>query len=363
MHLFFNTYYFTHQEYDTALSNDKAAAFDIIQNNNSEALLQCLNKRVNIFYNKSNNECSYSSIPDTIKMVKRMFSDYIDKSKTDYPSSTVELLLAIRTWEDEFHKVITKLSSNQFQSIFTRILLSQVRELVLIEKLPIIQNFSDKNYYSFIEKIKKIYQVNYSLLNNPKNIQKGLDSIKRSINNGNKNNLRERLRRILECEKILLKYTYPSTHLPNPMEQLEFNFNYGIYKGLCDYEKTVLLCLVEEIKAKNKKRVRTPRSKTFDSFLVDSDNKEKILEMLHKHMKGKNGKQVTMIIRSAYAAGITNIERIPYTSVKNEFGEIGATSGYYYYFDNDYLPVDTLFNITEKLKEEIRTINGGSKQH
>lgn len=363
MHLFFNTYYFTHQEYDTALSNDKVAAFDIIQNNNSETLLLCLNKRLNLFYNRSTNECSYSSIPDTIKMVSRMLSDYIDKSKIDYPSSPVEFLLAIRTWEDEFHKVTTKLGSNQFQSIFIRILLSQVREFVLIEKLPIVQDFSDKNYYSFIEKIKKIYQVNYSLFNDPKKIKKGLDSIKRSINNGNKDNLRERLRRILECEKVLLKYTYPSTHLPNPMEQFEFNFNYGIYKGLCDYEKTVLLCLVEEIRAKNKKRVRAPRSKTFDSFLVDSDNKEKVLGMLHKHMKGKNGKQVTMIIRSAYAAGITSIERIPYTSVKNEFGEIGAPSGYYYYFDNDYLPVNNLFNMTEKLKEEVRNINDSTKQH
>ena len=153
MHLFFNTYYFTHQEYDTALSNDKVAAFDIIQNNNSEALFLCLNKRLNLFYNKSNNECSYFSIPDTIKMVSRMLLDYIAKSKTDYPSSPVEFLLAIRTWEDEFHKVVTKLGSNQFQSIFIRILLSQVREFVLIEKLPIVQNFSDNNYYSFIEKI------------------------------------------------------------------------------------------------------------------------------------------------------------------------------------------------------------------
>lgn len=79
-------------------------------------------------------------------------------------------------------------------------------------------------------------------------------------------------------------------------------------------------------------------SKGKDNTLFEAciliDDKELLLEKLHKLIGGKKGKFVANVIKACCDVGI--IAKPTYTQVKNEFGNIGAKSGYNKYISNQY---------------------------
>ena len=75
-----------------------------------------------------------------------------------------------------------------------------------------------------------------------------------------------------------------------------------------------------------------------DNTLFESciliNGKEQLLEKLHKLIDGKKGKFVANVIKAC--CGIGFIVKPTYTQVRNEFGDIGAKSGYNKYMSEQY---------------------------
>ena len=63
---------------------------------------------------------------------------------------------------------------------------------------------------------------------------------------------------------------------------------------------------------------------------------------------------MAIVLCAAYRAGLTTVERIPYATVSRAFGNIGAESGYNYYFREEALSeVDVNF-VKDKLLNKFR---------
>lgn len=75
----------------------------------------------------------------------------------------------------------------------------------------------------------------------------------------------------------------------------------------------------------------------FESCILIND-KEQLLEKLHKLIDGKKGKFVANVIKVCCDVGI--IVRPTYTQVRNEFGDIGDKSGYNKYISYGYNDAD-----------------------
>lgn len=156
--------------------------------------------------------------------------------------------------------------------------------------------------------------------------------------------------RIIEAEKIFVLKMSRMKNITSAPEAMDFQSEFEVYKEILKCEEEVLLKFADEFSYGRKNKSRAPRRKNFETYIVSADDKEQVLRILRKYMKNKRGKQAVMLIRSAYAAGLTTVEKIPYSSVVAEFGDIGAQSGYYRFFENSYLPIETCSNLIDKLK-------------
>ena len=84
---------------------------------------------------------------------------------------------------------------------------------------------------------------------------------------------------------------------------------------------------------------------------------DQILEALHSLIEGndghtfRKGKEVAKIIRAAYIAGLLSQSPVPYATMKMEFPNIGAESGYYKYFDKARMKDAEFQPLIDKLKD------------
>lgn len=81
-----------------------------------------------------------------------------------------------------------------------------------------------------------------------------------------------------------------------------------------------------KIKTKAKPRTRVKQKRSFRDCLY-MDDKESLLEILHKLIDGNKGKFVANVISFCVSKGIL-IKKPTYTQVVEEFGDIGDKSGY-----------------------------------
>ena len=58
---------------------------------------------------------------------------------------------------------------------------------------------------------------------------------------------------------------------------------------------------------------------------------------------------MAIVLCAAYRAGLTTVERIPYATVSRAFGNIGAESGYNYYFREEALSDEDVSCMEQKL--------------
>ena len=63
---------------------------------------------------------------------------------------------------------------------------------------------------------------------------------------------------------------------------------------------------------------------------------------------------MAIVLCAAYRAGLTTVERIPYATVSRTFGNIGAESGYNYYFREEALSEEEVGFVKEKLLNRVR---------
>lgn len=83
---------------------------------------------------------------------------------------------------------------------------------------------------------------------------------------------------------------------------------------------------------KDVKKIRGRKSKSFVECVVADT--EKCMNILHKAMKNKVGKEAALIIRVAISNGW--IEKPTFKAITDEFGNVGHRSGFNKYMNNNY---------------------------
>jgi hypothetical protein len=89
----------------------------------------------------------------------------------------------------------------------------------------------------------------------------------------------------------------------------------------------------------------------FADCILLRDKDAQVINVLHNLIDGRRGKVVGLVIQCAIEAGL--IQRPTYNQMKQEFGDIGAKSGFYNYINYEYFPdVDkqAVMRILETLK-------------
>ena len=94
-------------------------------------------------------------------------------------------------------------------------------------------------------------------------------------------------------------------------------------------------------------RGRGRPKETFSDKMEDEEKKSR-LEKIHKAMKGRIGKDAALIILACIELGW--ITKPTYTQVKNEFGEIGAKSGFNNYLKASRFTKEEIDGAKESLK-------------
>ena len=90
---------------------------------------------------------------------------------------------------------------------------------------------------------------------------------------------------------------------------------------------------VEEEERKGEKdmlpvRPRTARAAGMAGYVASGHDVGEVMRLLHRAMEGRSGVEVPRILRMAQEMGL--LLRVPsYEVVRSEFGEIGASSGFY----------------------------------
>lgn len=67
----------------------------------------------------------------------------------------------------------------------------------------------------------------------------------------------------------------------------------------------------------------------FQSCILQKETEDRLLAALHRLMDGKQGKQAVLVLRCASQLGLITMPT--YHQAKEEFPQIGASSGYYRY--------------------------------
>ena len=320
MHLFYNINVNGQIIDDTIISPDKIAAREIIQRSNSENLLKYLNRLYQSY------EESYTSGSPVGKFISdkitQLFLDFDKKCCIDFASDPYTHLWEIHLWEQDFISIVELLSETGSNiAIFRSTLLRQVRVVVLRSKLSVFQDIPylhDK----FQLRIESIYEKMPTEVNEDV-LKSTINSVKRIVHFfSTQTNWTSPIPfivyRIIEAEKLLMKKRDKLKGISSYKDAVQFESDFKIYKALISYEEQLLLNHFSTISKRNTITKRSPRKKSIDAYIVDSYDKEEVLKLLHRSIKNKCGKQVTMVIRAAFAAGLTTVERIPYSTVSTE---------------------------------------------
>ena len=94
-------------------------------------------------------------------------------------------------------------------------------------------------------------------------------------------------------------------------------------------------------------RGRGRPSESFKDKMIEDANGEK-LEKIHKAMAGKKGKDAALIILAAVDLGW--LLKPTYTQVKNEFGDIGSSTGYNRYLTHSKFTNEEIENLLNTLE-------------
>lgn len=350
MHLFYNIDEHGKIIADTVISPEHAAAREVIQRENSEG---CAKSIYGLFCNYNNSDYA-NFLPvnkDVINRIKHLFLTYEAYCSKEYASDPFTHLLEIQRWEEDFIAVMESLQGDDNSAVvFRNTILRQIEALILKAKLSLFREITN-TYGKFQEKIKSIF-IRMHGDPTPEKLKSLTTTVKRiavsfsAPGSSWKSPIPLIAYHIIEAENLLLLNRNNLRGFTSIQDAFAFQSDFSLYKMLVQYERHIL---VEEAARKIpvKRKTRSPKSKSMESYIVSNSDKNTILSILHKSMKGKFGKQAVMVIRAAFKAGLTSIERIPFSTIKAEFGDVGAQSGYYRFFDNDIMPEEEYRNLTE----------------
>ena len=298
--------------------------------------------------------------PEVIEDVKCKFRDVISNydnnlQETFKKRDCFSKYCAICDWYKEVRKVFSQLSDNSDYIIFNNAVLDFIRGEVLLEKSKLYDRPELKDYV-YESRVESIYKKGNSLIpiDEP---QKLVKCVKRYIKKGieaypDMDEFKLSIYKILEAYRML----YSSmSGVRKFLGSFRYDYNNLLWDTIAELESQIV---TEE---KNRRAVgfskiqkRTPRAKKIDSYINSQYDKQNVIACLKSFIKGHKGKQVAIVLCAAYRAGLTTVERIPYATVSRAFGNIGAESGYNYYFREEALSeVDVNF-VKDKLLNKFR---------
>lgn len=347
MHLFYNIDENGQPLNDTIISPKKVAAREIIQRENSKSMLEFLKKK-HLEYDESADSFGDMLNRSLTKCIDKLFDDFEDWCREDFVSNPFTHLFELEHWEQDFISIAESLSgTSSNRTIFRNTLLHRASLDVLNAKLLLFKDLPG-SFDGFQDIINKL------LIENKTG---QLDAIKRAVRSFSKDNanwtniIPQNVYRIIETEQYLILSKSRLNDISNLHDALGFQSCFPLYKQLRQYEETVLASCYKKYQKSLEINRRNFRHKSIDSYILDSYDKKKVINTLRRYLKGKRGKHAVMVIRAAYAAGLTTTERIPFSTVSSEFGNIGVQSGYHHFFDDAYLSVSECKNLIDRFRQ------------
>ncbi len=321
----------------------------ICQKKNSEDLLAYLKISQKKYFEGETDH------PEVIEDVKEKFRsillNYNDNLQNTFKKrDCFSKYCALCDWYKEVDKIISQLSKSSNYIIFTNSILDSVRGEVLLEKSRLYNNSSYADYI-FESKIERIYKKSPTLFPNRAE-ERLFKTLKKYIGNGIKDCIgvdayKLSIFRIIEAYRVIYSSISGISIL---LGSFDFDFNRRVWNVVLDFEDQILTeeknRLTLGLAARQK---RSPRAKKIESYIKPEYDNKKVITCLKSLIKGCKGKSVAIVISAAYKAGLTNTERIPYATLRRTFGEIGAESGYNYYFNEGILSDEDVSIVKEKL--------------
>lgn len=123
----------------------------------------------------------------------------------------------------------------------------------------------------------------------------------------------------------------------------------NIISNLSEYVENYKKVLTGNIIPDKPQQVQASTCKTTFKDKIIVENKDEVLNKLHSMIDGKRGKNVALVIFASVEIGL--ILKPTYTEVKNEFGNVGAESGYNNYFDKSKFSDSEINGIKKRLLE------------
>lgn len=332
---------------DKALWTDTERS--ICQKKNSEDLLAYLKISQKKYFEGETDH------PEVIEDVKEKFRsillNYNDNLQNTFKKrDCFSKYCALCDWYKEVDKIISQLSSSSDYIIFNNAVLNFIRGEILLRKSK-LYDFPPLKDYVYESKVESIYKKGHSFMPTDET-QKLVKCIKRYIKRGidtypDMDEFKLSIYKILEAYRML----YSSM---SGIRKILGSFRYDYNKLLWDTVAELEGQIVTEEKnrltlgfAARQKRI--PRAKRIESFIKPDYDNKKVITCLKSLIKGYKGKQVAIVLCAAYRFGLTTEERIPYATVRRTFGDIGAESGYNYYFREDALSDEDVSFMKEKL--------------
>lgn len=352
MHLFYNIDENGQPLNDTTISSRKAAAREIIQRENSRSMLEYIKKQYREYdesgYSSGAGVCSSLS-----KNLEKLFDDFENKCQEDYESDPFSHLFELQHWEKDFISIAESLpGSSSNLTVFRNVLLHRMIIKVLSAKLLLFKNVPN-NYSPYQDRIEKILATGIKT----ENYKTLMSSIKRAVKSFAKDNANwtnvvpQKIFRIIEAgQYLILSQNGRLNDISNTHDALQFHTCFLLYKQLLQYEEKVTLSSYNGYQQAAETDKLNSRHRDLDTYILDTYDKKQVKNILRRHLKGRRGKQAVMVIRAAYAAGLTTRERIPFSTVTEEFGYIGVQSGYHHFFDDAYLSVSECQNLIDKFR-------------
>lgn len=350
MRLFYNININGNTLESTYISPNKVAVRELLQKDNSYILSFYLQAELELYCKDSDYKISR-----LILRIEKLFNDFENNCYQDYGSDELRHLLELHRWEQDFISIVLLLRCNDYRDFyFKNTLLCIAINYVLNAKLLLFKNIPDSND-SFRKSIEHVCQKTPNFYDNDE-LKSLMASFKRIIRKFSKedltwsNTIPMHIFRTIEAEKYFVIINehlrdYLSFHAAG-----DFQSDFRFYRELLQYEGKILSECYNDSQKSQRAAKRSPRKKSMESYILDCYDKKRVIDMLRKYLKGKHGKQAVMVIRAAYSAGLTTTERIPYSTVTAEFGNIGAQSGYHHFFDKAFLTDDECKNLTDTFR-------------
>lgn len=343
--LFYNTYIWDSSR-TFKRDMDTEGMRDILQIQNSAEFLAHLNHRYSQYSPNEGGAVISSRLTETEVELNALFKDYALRIKSSFPDDTIKQYLHILDWEVETEKTINRISSDTSRARWFSVdMIYNVRNFAAVyrEQLFPLPHFSDTKE---VDRLTDLYKKN-SQRSNHSPLAAEMEKCCR--------NAVARIRRYLpeisysDAKLIWIRnsYTVATNIMVKPTISnywnIGFDYNhFNFWQMVRQMEQTTVESLV-----KSNRRTESD----FKRYLLDKTNSPAILKELHSIMKGRKGKQAVLVMLAAYKAGLTAKARIPYSLMYQEFGDIGAESGYHKYFAD---PPESweYANITAHLKKK-----------